>query len=104
MAAPYNPPVKNQDMIFYIQLQDMARPGRFKVNPTIAAGDFKISGDDGALANLATLPSVSPAGSTWVKITINSTEKNVDNAKIQGVDATDPPEWADWGVCIPTTA
>lgn len=104
MAAPYNPPVKNQDMIFYIQLQDMATPGRVKVNPTIAAGDFKISGDDGALANLATLPSVSPAGSSWVKITISQAEKNVDNLKVQAIDQTSPAEWADWGVCIPTTA
>ena len=33
----------------------------FQTNPTLATGDAKISKDGGALANLATLPAVTPA-------------------------------------------
>lgn len=104
MAAPYNPPVKNEDFIFYIALEDFANPGNFKVNPTIAAGDFKVSKSDGALADLATLPSVSPASSIWVKITASATEMNDDNIKFQCIDQTAPKEWADLTISIPTTS
>jgi len=62
MAAPYNPPKKNEDFLVRVALEDMANPGSFKASPTIAAGDFKVSIDGGALANLATLPSVSRTG------------------------------------------
>jgi hypothetical protein len=63
MAAPYNPPKKNEDFLIRIALEDYAQPGNFKSNPTIAAGDFKVSTDGGALGNLTTLPTVSPASS-----------------------------------------
>lgn len=104
MAAPYNPPVKAEDCIFYIALTDPANPGRFKANPTIAAGDFQVSKDGGAFANLATLPSVAPAGGIAVKITLSSTEMNADNVFIKAIDQTAPNEWDDWALNIPTTA
>lgn len=103
MAAPYNPPKKNEDFIIYINLYDHANPGNFKVNPTIAAGDFKVSKDGGAFANLSTLPSVEPASGAAVKITLSNTEMNADNVIIQGIDQTSPKEWSDWGLSIPTT-
>lgn len=103
MAAPYNPPKKNEDFIVYIQLEDYYNAGRKKTNPTIAAGDFKVSIDGGTLANLATLPSVAPASSSWVKITLSSTEMNGDNISVQCIDQTSPPEWTDYGFCIVTT-
>lgn len=103
MAAPYNPPKKNEDFILYIALEDMASPGRFKSSPTIAAGDFKISKDGGAFANLATLPTVTPASTKSVKIELSSTEMNADNILILCSDQTDPAEWADLAVSIPTT-
>ena len=104
MAAPYNPPVKNQDFILYISLRDAEDSNRFKSNPTIAAGDFKISVDGGALTNLTTLPAVTPAGSKIVKVTLSSAEMNADNVAILGADQTDPPEWSDFLLTIPTTA
>lgn len=61
MAAPYNPPVKNEEFNVRISLEDYANPGNFKSSPTIAAGDFKVDKDGGGLTNLATLPTVSPA-------------------------------------------
>ena len=104
MAAPYNPPVKNEDFIIKIGLEDVANPGSFKAAPTIAAGDFKVSTDDGAYANLTTLPSVLPSGSTDVKITISATEMNGDVITITAIDQTANKEWADFKMSIPTTA
>lgn len=103
MAAPYNPPVKNEDFIIRIALEDRANPGSFKANPTIASGDFKVDKDGGGLNNLATLPSVDPAGSIWVKITLSNTEMNADVVSVQAIDQTSPKEWADLAISIPTT-
>jgi hypothetical protein len=104
MAAPYNPPVKGTDFIARVGLSDANIPGRFKSSPTIAAGDFKIDKDGAGLNNLATLPVVEPAGSKIVKITISATEKNADVVTVVCSDQTDPPEWADYIISIPTTA
>lgn len=104
MAAPYNPPKKGEDFLFRIALDDYFSPGNFKSNPTIAAGDFKVDKDAGGLNNLATLPSVSPASSVLVLITLSSTEMNADVVTLVGVDQTSPKEWADIVICIPTTA
>jgi hypothetical protein len=104
MAAPYNPPVKNQDFILYVALADAAVPGSFKSNPTLATGDFKISKDGGALTNLATDPTVTPAAGPLVKITLSATEMNADNVAVVGVDQTASKEWNDFVLSIPTTA
>lgn len=103
MVAPYNPPVKNEDFIMYITLSDYFDSGSFKSNPTIAAGDFKVSKDGGALTNLTTLPTVTPASSVMVKIELSATEMNADNVTIVAVDQTDPKEWCDFAVNIVTT-
>lgn len=102
MAAPYNPPIKNQDFLCYVALQDMGVAGSFKASPTIAAGDFKVSKDGGALANLTTLPAVGPAGSIWVLINLSATEMNADNVAVQCIDQTSPKEWADMAFNIIT--
>lgn len=104
MAAPYNPPVKNEDFVIYVSLEDMANPGAFKANPTIAAGDFTVSKDGGAFANLTTLPTVTPAAGKTVKISLSATEMNADNVTIMCSDQTSPKEWADLVISIPTTA
>lgn len=104
MAAPYNPPVKNQDFAFDVCLEDYDNAGLFRSNPTLAAGDVKISKDNGALANLATLPSVSPASSKMVTVALTSTEMNADKVTIIFSDQTTPPEWCDYAVTILTTA
>lgn len=103
MVAPYNPPVKGEDFIFRVALEDQANPGSFKSNPTIAAGDWKVDKDGAGLNNLSTLPSVDPAGSIWVKITLSATEMTADVVSIQGIDQTSPKEWSDFGACILTT-
>jgi hypothetical protein len=104
MAAPYNPPVKNEDFIVYVCLNDMANPGAFKSNPTIAAGDFTVSKDGGSFANLTTLPTVTPASGVAVKISLSATEMNADNVLVVWRDQTTTKEWADGYLSIPTTA
>ena len=103
MAAPYNPPVKNEDFVLRVALADMNASGSFKANPTIAAGDWKVSLDGGALADLTTLPSVEPAASVLVKVALSAAEMNADVVSIVGVDQTSPKEWADFVLSIPTT-
>src|SRR3990167_11388095 len=102
MAAPYNPPKKNEDFIIRIALEDLSLFGSFKSNPTIAAGDFKVSIDGGALANLGTQPSVSPASSVLVLITLSNTEMNGDVISVVGIDQTATKEWCDFVLSIPT--
>lgn len=104
MAAPYNPPKKNEDFIFGVGLNDYNVSGRFKSNPTLAAGDVKVDKDGGGFTNLTTLPSVEPASSKRVKVALSATEMNADVVTILFSDQTDPPEWDDFMISIPTTA
>lgn len=103
MTAPYNPPVKGEDFVIRIALASLLTSGSFQSNPTIAAGDFKVDKDGGGLTNLSTLPSVDPAASILVKITLSSTEMNADVVTLVGIDQTSPKEWADFVLTIPTT-
>ena len=104
MAAPYNPPVKGEDFICYIALQSAGISANFQSSPTIAAGDFKVSKDGGALTNLTTLPAVEPAASVMVKLSLSATEMTADNVTVVGIDQTTAKEWADFILSIPTTA
>ena len=104
MAAPYNPPVKNEEFKVRIALSDFAAPGSFKSNPTIVVGDFKVDLDGAGLGNLATPPSVSPAGSICVLVQLTAGEMNGDVVTIVGIDQTSPKEWCDFVLSIPTTS
>ena len=101
MVAPYNPPVRGEDFVMRIALIDPS--GTFKASPTLAAGDFKISKDGGALANLTTLPTNNPSGSIWITISLSAAEMTADNVAIQAIDQTSTKEWLDWAMCILTT-
>lgn len=103
MVAPYNPPTKGEDFLIRIALTSMTSDGSFQINSTIAAGDFKIDKDGGGLNNLATLPTVSPAGSALVLLSLSATEMTADVVTIVGVDQTSPKQWADFVLCILTT-
>ena len=104
MAAPYNPPKKGENFLIRIALEDYANPGNFKSSPTLASGDFKVAVDATALANLGTLPSVSPASTVCVLITISTGEMDGDVITLVGIDQTSPKEWSDIVLSIPTTA
>lgn len=101
--ATYMPPQKNTEYIFYVGLFSQADTKLLKANPTIAAGDFKVSTDGGAFANLGTLPTVTPAAGTAVKITLSADEMNGDNIVVTCIDAAGA-EWCDLLVNIQTSA
>jgi hypothetical protein len=102
--ANSNPPKKNQEFTFAVMLEDCANPGSIKLAPTLAAGDFKISKDGGAFANLDTTPSANPASSGRVEVYATATEMNANNVVFRWIDQTTPKEWCDGSVCILTTA
>ena len=103
MAAPYNPPVKNEEFKIRIGVEDMNTAGSFKASPTIAAGDFKVDKDGAGYNNLTTLPTNVPSGSTDILIELSATEMNADVVTVTGIDQTSPKEWADFKLSIPTT-
>jgi hypothetical protein len=95
-------PKKNTAYVFYISLVDSADTGAFKASPTIAAGDFQVSGDGAAFADLATLPVVDPAGSIGVKVSLSAAEMNFDKIMVQCIDAAGN-EWDDVLIFIDAT-
>lgn len=98
----YLTPKKNAAYKIYICLYDSS--GDIVNNPTIAAGDFKVSTDGGTVGNLATLPSVAPASSDQVMIDLSADEMNGDNVHIIYKDQTSPKAWQDGDITIHTTA
>jgi len=102
--ANVNPPKKNQAWSCLVCLEDYANPGNFKSSPTIAAGDFAYSIDDGAFATAEITVTVDPAATVSVKIVMTAAGMNGDVILIKGVDQTSPKEWSDFALCILTTA
>lgn len=104
MAAPWNPPVKNQDFKFAMFLRSYVNPENFLTNPTLAAGDIQVSKDGGSWTNVTTLGSVSPASGMQVLQELSSTEMNADIVSVRFKDQTVPPEWCEEVFSIITTA
>lgn len=109
--ANTNPPKKNQAWVMWLQMEDIATPGRMKNSPTLAAGDFTLIIDGVASTlgaagsdSLATLPTVTPAASAWVKISLSASEMNGDVIGVRCADQTSPPQWPDVAIVIQTTA
>jgi hypothetical protein len=101
--ASKNPPIKNQAWETIISLRDPVS-GDILTAPTLAAGDFKISGDYAALGNPGTLPAVSPASSGAVKMVFTAGEMNFDVVYIRWIDQTNPKEWADGYLAVLTVS
>lgn len=97
----YVTPKKNAAFILYVGLPSYATLGRLKSGATIAAGDFQVSKDGGAFANLTNLPVATGVG---VQLSLTNTEMNADNVTIACVDQTSPPEWCDTIVNVQTSA
>jgi hypothetical protein len=102
MATQF-PPKKNAAYTMYVSLVSQANTKVMQSNPTLAAGDVKVSTDGGALANLTTLPVVTPASSKAVKVDLSASEMNGDNIVIIFSDAAGA-EWCDLGVNLQTAA
>lgn len=88
-------PKKGVAYTFARGLYDMAAGGKLKVNPTIAAGDFKLSTNFGTPVNLTTLPTVTPAGGVMVQFTFTASETNANDLTLIGVDQAGN-EWGDY--------
>lgn len=101
--ATMNPPKKNQAFELDLVFRDY-NTGLIRDNPTIASGDVKISQDNGALANPATLATVSPASGPVVKQPLSAGEMNYDKVTVIPRDQTSPPEWVADSVTLYTTA
>jgi len=87
-------PVKGEAYTFFVSLSNTALPNEFQANPTLAAGDFQISKDGGAFANLATLPVVTPALSISVLVSLSAAEMNASKINIKMIDVSGA-EWED---------
>ena len=98
----YQTPKRATAYKLYVGLTDQSNTKVLKANPTIAAGDFKVSKDGGAFANLTTLPSVNPAGGTAVMIDLSATEMTADSVVISCIDAAGA-EWCDLLITLQPT-
>jgi hypothetical protein len=74
----------------------------YRVNPTLATGDVKVSKNGGAFANLTTLPTVTPAGDTSVRVDLSATEMQAARIVVRFIDQTNPKEWEDQELLIET--
>ena len=100
--AEYILPKRGVAFITYMGLVSQADTKLLIASPTLAAGDFKISKDGGATANLATLPTNTPAASSQIKISLSATEMEADNVSIIGIDAAGA-EWCSFHLNIQTS-
>lgn len=103
MPSTYVPAKVATEFITFIALVSQANQNVMQANPTIAAGDFKVSIDGGALTNLATLPTVTPAGGKMVKVTLSTSEMAGANATVVCSDAAGA-EWCDVVFNVQTSA
>lgn len=85
-----------------IGLIDPADTEVFLKNPTISAGDFKVSTDRGAETNLDTLPSEIPAGSGNVYVDFSASEMTISGKGEVVVRGLDPGgTWTEVKIVIP---
>ena len=98
----FNPPKRAEPLEVPISLVEFAAAGRLRASPVLATGDFKVSVDGGALANLTNLPVVSPAGSKIVLISLTGLEMDGDTVAVVCSDQTEPPEWCDQTIVFVT--
>jgi len=94
MSSGFNPPLYGVAYDFYISVVDQANTKLFKSSATIASGDFQVSIDGGSLANLGTLPSVTPAASKIIKVSLSASEMQGTNIVVRWSDAAGS-EWCD---------
>lgn len=97
------PPKKNTAYTFYVGLYSQTDSRLLQANPTLAAGDVKVAIDDGAPANLATLPVVDADFTKRVKVVLSAAEMNGDNISIIFADAAGA-EWCDQIINLQTTS
>ena len=101
MASKW-PAVKNSAYIFRCVLFAQS-DNQIKSNPSLSSGDWKVSIDGGAFANLATLPDVDPDSSVQVLVSLSAGEMNGDEIMVTAIDAAGA-EWHSAAWVIHTAA
>lgn len=86
-------PVKGEAYTFYVSLVDAADSTSFLADPTIVTGDFQISQDGGAFANLTNLPVSAPSGSIQVAVNLTATEMDASKVSVFAQDQSASAEW-----------
>lgn len=74
----------------------------YLANPTLAAGDVKLSKDGGAFTNLGTLPDAEPNSGKAIRVILADTETECTFGVIDFIDQTSPKEWEDQRVIFMT--
>jgi len=97
--ASYEYPSWGMQYIFYVALIDQTNGALFKVDPTIAAGDVKVTKDTGATSDLTVTPVANPAGSSRVQVALLESEMEAGNITVTFHDAAGD-EWADLSINI----
>lgn len=72
--------VAGQTKTFGIELGSVANAGKFQVNPTLDAADFRISINGGSFTALTNTPTVSPAGGAQVVVVLAAAETTAAGA------------------------
>lgn len=101
--ATYVPAKRGVAYRTWVSLVAQATRPQFQAAPTLAAGDVQVSKDGGALANLTTLPVVTPAASVLVQVDLSATEMTADLVMVVFRDAAGA-QWDDLLLVIPTVA
>lgn len=96
--ADYSDPKRATAYRFTLSLYARS-DNQIKVTPTLAAGDVKVSKDNGATANITTLPAETPASSGILQVDLSATEMTADLVTIIFRDAAGA-EWNDVAVNI----
>jgi hypothetical protein len=71
----------------------------FKTGATLATGDVKISKNNGAFINIATLPTINGA---WMEVTLSASEMEAGRIKVQIIDQTATKIFEDTGAILNT--
>jgi len=87
-------PKINTAYTFDVALEPRGAADQILLNPTLAAGDVQVKVDDGSFANLATLPTVTPAASGNVKVSLSAAEMNGTRIAVRFRDVAGA-EWKD---------
>ena len=94
-------PAANTAYEFYQPLRSQATGAIFQDNPTLAVGDVKVATDDGAPANIATLPVVDADFTKRVKVNLSASEMNGSKGVSILFSDASGDEWRDVHVYIP---
>lgn len=93
-------PKKDVAYKFFITLGDKNDSSKFKADPTLATGDFKVSVDEGVtFDDLDTPAVVTASGSIWVKISLTTAEMADNKVLFQAIDVAGD-EWSDFSTFI----